>query len=43
VRDIGEREVYLCGPAGMADTVEHSLISLGLPGRMIHREELSMA
>jgi predicted ferric reductase len=43
VRDIGEREVYLCGPAGMADTVEHSLISLGLARRMIHREELSMA
>jgi predicted ferric reductase len=43
VRDISEREVYLCGPTGMADTVEHSLVSLGLPGRMIHREELSMA
>jgi predicted ferric reductase len=42
VRDINEREVYLCGPTGMADTVERSLVTLGLSRRMIHREELSM-
>jgi predicted ferric reductase len=43
VPDAAEREVYICGPAGMADTVEDSLTHLGLPRRMIHREELSMA
>jgi predicted ferric reductase len=43
VRDVREREVYICGPTGMATTVEESLRSLGLPPQMIHREELSMA
>jgi ferredoxin-NADP reductase len=43
VRDVRDREVYICGPTGMATTVEASLRSLGLPVQMIHREELSMA
>jgi ferredoxin-NADP reductase len=43
VRDIREREVYICGPTGMAITVEASVLSLGVPPQMIHREELSMA
>lgn len=43
VPDALEREAYICGPNGMADTVEDSLSHLGLPRRMIHREELSIA
>jgi predicted ferric reductase len=43
VPDIHDREAYVCGPTGMADAVENALASLGVPRRMIHREELSMA
>jgi len=42
VRDISEREVYVCGPLGMAHTVDESLSRLGVSKRMIHREILSM-
>jgi predicted ferric reductase len=43
VRDVREREVYVCGSAGMSTTVLRSLETLGLPSAMIHHEELSMA
>jgi predicted ferric reductase len=42
VPDVRERDVYICGPGGMANAVEHSVLQLGLPRRMIHREELSL-
>ena len=42
VKDISEREVYICGPEGMGQTVETSLSNLGLSKPMIHREILSM-
>jgi predicted ferric reductase len=42
VKDISEREVYICGPEGMGATVEKSLARIGIPQRMIHREILSM-
>jgi predicted ferric reductase len=42
VKDVLEREVYVCGPEGMGLTVEKSLSSLGINKRMIHREILSM-
>jgi predicted ferric reductase len=42
VPDVRERDVYICGPGGMADAVEDSVLQLGLPRRMIHREELSL-
>ncbi|MEO8908571.1 MAG: oxidoreductase, partial [Microbacteriaceae bacterium] len=43
VPDIQTREVFLCGPEGMALQVIDSLHTLRLPTRMIHREELSMS
>ncbi|PYI64522.1 oxidoreductase [Arthrobacter livingstonensis] len=42
VKDICEREVYICGPEGMGVTVEASLSTLGISKRLIHREILSM-
>jgi len=42
VRDISEREIYICGPDGMGITVENSLSILGVTKRMVHREILSM-
>jgi ferredoxin-NADP reductase/DMSO/TMAO reductase YedYZ heme-binding membrane subunit len=31
-------EAYVCGPAGMTETVVKSLVELGMPRRRIHRE-----
>ncbi|WP_160318879.1 ferredoxin reductase family protein [Arthrobacter sp. ERGS1:01] len=42
VKDISEREVYICGPEGMGLTVENSLSELRISKRLIHREILSM-
>lgn len=42
VKDVSEREVYICGPEGMGITVEKSLSKLGITKGMIHREILSM-
>ena len=36
-------EAFICGPQGMADRAEQTLRELGMPGRFIHREELSMS
>ncbi|WP_207921375.1 ferric reductase-like transmembrane domain-containing protein [Micromonospora sp. KC721] len=38
VPDIAERDVYLCGPAAMATTVQRSLRALGVPARQRHIE-----
>ena len=38
VPDIGDRDVYLCGPVAMMQRVEESLRGLGLPERQIHAE-----
>ena len=38
VPDIAEREIYVCGPVGMIDTVRRSLHQLGVPGAHIHEE-----
>ncbi|MFC8845869.1 MULTISPECIES: ferric reductase-like transmembrane domain-containing protein [unclassified Micromonospora] len=38
VPDIAERDVYLCGPAAMADTVQRSLRALRVPARQRHIE-----
>ena len=43
VPDVHAREVFICGPEGMAVTAERSLRELMVPRRFIHREELSMA
>ena len=41
--DLHAWEAFICGPEGMAATVESSLRALGMPKRFIHREELSMS
>lgn len=38
VPDIEQRDVYLCGPTGMAEAVEAQLRRVGVPRRHIHRE-----
>lgn len=38
VPDIAERDVYLCGPAAMASTVQRSLRALRVPARQRHVE-----
>lgn len=38
VPDIAERDVFLCGPTSLEETVVRSLRQLGLSGRQIHRE-----
>ncbi|MEO6943068.1 MAG: ferric reductase-like transmembrane domain-containing protein [Terrimesophilobacter sp.] len=43
VPDVSHREVFICGPSAMSLRVELSLRQLHVPGRLIHREELSMS
>jgi ferredoxin-NADP reductase len=38
VPDVAERDVYVCGPAGMARTVVDGLGLLGLPSGQVHTE-----
>ncbi|MEV5873126.1 ferredoxin reductase family protein [Streptomyces sp. NPDC052101] len=43
VPDIGDRDVFLCGPPGMMAAVLRSLADLGVPKRQIHFERFSLA
>ena len=43
VPDIRERDVFVCGPTAMTDTVVRSARALGVPRAAIHREELSLS
>ncbi|MEV6051448.1 ferredoxin reductase family protein [Streptomyces sp. NPDC052107] len=43
VPDIGERDVFLCGPPGMMTAVLRSLADLGVHKRQIHFERFSLA
>ena len=38
VADLKRHEVYLCGPAGMAEAARRALRRAGVPGRQIHHE-----
>ncbi len=38
VPDLAERDVYLCGPAGMSDAVRRALRDAGLPAECLHEE-----
>jgi predicted ferric reductase len=42
VRDVAERDVYLCGPAGFSEMVSSSLRALGVPQRQIHTESFEL-
>ena len=41
VPDVAERDVFVCGPAGMTATVLRSLDQLRVPARQVHVEEFS--
>ncbi|WP_030940021.1 ferric reductase-like transmembrane domain-containing protein [Streptomyces sp. NRRL S-646] len=43
VPDIGERDVFLCGPPPMMNAVLRSLDDLGVPKQQIHFERFSLA
>ena len=43
IPDLHNWEVFICGPEGMAVTIERSLRELKVPRRFVHREELSMS
>jgi predicted ferric reductase len=42
VSDVAQRDVYLCGPAGMMDVAAKSLRSLGVARSHIHRERFEL-
>lgn len=42
VPDIAERDIYLCGPAGMMDAATRSLLSLGVRRSQIHHERFEL-
>ncbi|MGB7981362.1 MAG: ferredoxin reductase family protein [Candidatus Nanopelagicales bacterium] len=39
---LAERDVYLCGPPGMATAVRDSLVASGLPRRQLHEERFAL-
>lgn len=41
VPDVRERDVYICGPASMADAATRSLRELGLPAAQVHLERFA--
>ncbi|MGW7381900.1 ferredoxin reductase family protein [Streptomyces sp. NPDC054794] len=43
VPDIGDRDVFVCGPPGMTAAVLRNLADLGVPERQIHFERFSLA
>jgi predicted ferric reductase len=43
VPDIADRDVYVCGPRGMTDTVLAALRALRVPSRQVHAEKFTLA
>lgn len=41
VPDLAARDVYLCGPPGMADAVRTSVLEAGLPAKHLHEERFA--
>jgi ferredoxin-NADP reductase len=41
VPGLPERDVYLCGPPGMADAVRGALRDAGLPPQYLHEERFA--
>ena len=42
VPDLAERDVYLCGPPGMAEAVRRSVLAAGLPSAYLHEERFTI-
>ncbi|MEV6300225.1 ferredoxin reductase family protein [Actinoplanes sp. NPDC051861] len=43
VPDVAERDVFICGPAALTDTVVESLRRLRVPSRQVHAERFRLA
>jgi len=43
VPDIAHRDVFVCGPSAMTETVLGSLNALGVPRSQVHAERFSLA
>lgn len=41
VPDLADRDVYLCGPPGMAGAVRESVVAVGLPESRLHEERFT--
>jgi ferredoxin-NADP reductase len=41
VPDLVERDVYMCGPPGLTDTVRAALRTVGLPPAQLHEERFA--
>jgi ferredoxin-NADP reductase len=41
VPDLGQRDVYICGPSGFSQTVMSAARQLGVPKDRIHHEAFS--
>jgi len=41
VPDVAERDVYICGPIGMIDTLRRRLRTMGVPAEQIHAERFA--
>lgn len=42
VPDIAERDVFVSGPPGMVDRIEHNVLEAGVPSRQIHTERFAL-
>ncbi len=42
VPDLGDREVYVCGPPAMTDLIERRVRSAGVPRRHVHTERFAL-
>jgi hypothetical protein len=41
VRNLADRDVYLCGPPRMADAVRTAVLRAGLPAERLHEERFA--
>jgi ferredoxin-NADP reductase len=42
VPDVAERDVYLCGPAGMTAALERTIRAVNVPRRRLHVEKFAL-
>jgi ferredoxin-NADP reductase len=42
VPDVRDRDVYICGPAGLGDLAMHTLAELDVPARHIHVDQFEL-
>jgi ferredoxin-NADP reductase len=42
VPDIADRDVFVSGPPGMVDRIEHNVREAGVPSRQVHTERFAL-